>query len=199
MPPGEPPARPPDDVEGVGRTAGAGVVAGAGGAAGAGFVVGVVGAGVVDPDPEPVAPPTGGTVTGLVGVGTGMGRGSGAGAPLGEPRDGMVTGDERTGIEGSGNDPPPGSETRSALVTLAVDVTDGSTTAAEPAAPVAYEVGRAVEAAVPHTELPGVVGAAGAGPVTGGAGAGTGAGVGGEPAGPVFAGAAIRPDQSEAE
>jgi hypothetical protein len=176
-------------------------VVGAGGAAGAGFVVGVVGAGVVDPDPDPdpVAPPAGGTVTGLVGVGAGMGRGSGAGAPLGEPRGGMATGDERTGIEGSGNDPPPGSETRSALVTSAVDVTDGSTTAAEPAAPEAYELGRAVEAAVPHTELPAVAGAAGAGPATDGAGAGAGAGFGGEPTGAVFAGEAIRPDQSEAE
>jgi hypothetical protein len=175
-------------------------VVGAGGAAGAGFVIGVVGAGVVDPDPEPVAPLAGGTVTGLVGVGTGTGRGRGTGAPLGEPRDGMVTGVERTGIEGSGNDPPPGSETRSALVTLAVDVADGSTTAAEPAAPEPYEVGRAVEAVVPHTELP-AAGGAGAGPVTGGAGAGAGAGagVGGEPTGAVFAGAAIRPDQSEAE
>lgn len=83
------------------------MVVGAGVVAGAGFVVGVVGAGVVDPDPEPVAPPAGGTVTGLVGVGAGMGRGSGTGAPLGEPRGGMVTGDERTGTEGSDNDPPP--------------------------------------------------------------------------------------------
>lgn len=88
-------------------------------------------------------------------------------------------------------------------MTPEVDVTDGSTTAAEPAAPEAYEVDRAVDAVVPHTALPAVVGAAGAGPVTGGAGAGVGvgagAGVGGGPTGAVFAGAAIRPDQSEAE
>jgi hypothetical protein len=195
MPPGEPPASPPEDVEGVGTTAGAGAVVGAGGAAGAGVVVGVVGAGAVDPDPEPVAPPAGGTVTGLVGVGAGTGRGTGTGALLDEPRDGMVTGDERTGIEGSGNAAAV-SETRSALVTLAADVTDGTTTAAAPAAPEAYEVGRAVEPAVPHTALPAVAGVVGAGPVTGGAGAGVG--VSG-PTGAVLTGAAIRPDQSEAE
>jgi hypothetical protein len=94
----------------------------------------VVVAGVVDPDP--VAPPADGTVTGLVGVGAGTGRGRGAGVLLGEPRDGTVTGDERTGIDGRVNDPPPESETRSALTTLAVEVADGTTTtSAERVAP----------------------------------------------------------------
>lgn len=102
-------------------------------AAGAGVVVGVVVgavvAGVVDPDPESVAPPAAGTVTGLVGAG--VGRGRGAGVLLDEPRGGMVTGDERTGIEGSDNDPLPESETRSALMTLAAEVADGTTTTSD--------------------------------------------------------------------
>lgn len=98
-------------------------------AAGAGVVVGVVVgavvAGVVDPDPESVAPPAAGTVTGLVGAG--VGRGRGAGVLLDEPRGGMVTGDERTGIEGSENDPLP----ESALMTLAAEVADGTTTTSD--------------------------------------------------------------------
>jgi hypothetical protein len=197
MPPDVPPGSPPDGSEGVGATAGAGAgaAAGAGVAADGGVVVGVVV--VVEPDPEPVAPPEDGTVTGLVGAGAGTGRGSGmgAGALLEEPRDGRVTGDERTGIEGRVRDP---SETRSALVTLADDVADGSTTSdvrtAAEDPPGTYEVGRA---AVPllHTELPADGGGAGAGPAT----AGAGVGVGDEPTGAVLEGAAISPVQSEAE
>jgi hypothetical protein len=196
MPPEVPPGIPPADGEGVGATAGAGVVAGAGVAANGGVVVGVVVVGV-GVDPEPVAPPEDGTVTGLVGAGTGTGRGSGmgAGALLEEPRDGRVTGDERTGIEGRVRDP---SETRSALMALAADVADGSTTSdvrtAVEDAPGVYEVGWA---AVPllHTEFPADGGAAGAGP----AGAGAGVGMGDEPTGAVLEGAAISPVQSEAE
>jgi hypothetical protein len=166
MPPDEAPGSPPDDAEGAG-TAGAGVAAGEGVAAGAGVVVGVVVVGVADP--EPVAPPVDGAVTGLVGagVGTGTGMGRGAGVLLDGPRSGRVTGDERTGIEGRFNDPLPASETRSALTMLAEEVADGTTTAsAEPVAPdeapVAYDVGWAVDAFVPleHTELPADVGAA---------------------------------------
>jgi hypothetical protein len=107
-------------------------------AAGAGVVVGVVVVGAVEPDPELVAPPVEGTVTGLVGagVGTGTGMGRGAGVLLDEPRSGKVTGDERTGMEGRFNDPLPASETRSALTMLAVEVADGtSTTSAERVAP----------------------------------------------------------------
>ena len=117
---------------------------------------------------------------------------------LDEPRGGMVTGDERTGIAGRVNDPLPASETRSALMTLATEVADGTTTTsaervAPEDAPGAYAVGWAVEAFVPlvHTELPAEVGATGDGPVA--------AGVGGEPTGAVSAGAAISPDQAEAE
>jgi hypothetical protein len=156
----------------------------------------VVVVGVVDPDPDPVAPPEDGTVTGLVGagVGTGRGRGRGAGVLPEEPRDGMVTGNERTGIEGSVRDP---SETRSALVTLAAAVADGRTTsdvrtAAEDALGT-YEVGWAVVPLL-HTELPLDGGAAGEGPASAGA-----VGVGAEPAGAAPAGSAISPDQSEAE
>jgi hypothetical protein len=60
-------------------------------------------------------------------------------------------------------------------------------------------VGWAVDAFVPlvHTELPADVGAAGDGLVT--AGVCDGVGNGSEPAGAVSAGAAISPDQSEAE
>jgi hypothetical protein len=147
-------------------------------AAGAG-VVGVVVAGVVDPDPEPVDPPADGTVTGLVGVGRGTGTGRGPGVLLDEPRSGMVTGNEGMGIEGRVK-PLPESETRSALTTWADEVADGTTTSdvrsATEGAPEAYEVG-----------------AAGAGPVA------AGAGVGSEPAGAVSAGTAISPVQSEAE
>jgi hypothetical protein len=169
---------------------------------GAGVVVGVVVVGVVDPDPESVAPPAEGTVTGLVGAGVGTGRGSGAGLLLDEPRGGMVTGDERTGIEGSDNDPLPESETRSALMTLAAEVADGTTTtsdvrAALEDAPGTYEVGWAVDAVVPfvHTELAAEAGAAGDGPVT----AGAGVGVDGDATGAGSVGAATSPDQSEAE
>ena len=202
MPPEGPPGSPPDAADGAGATtgAGAGVAAGAAIVAGAGAVVGVVVAGAVDPDPEPVAPPADGTVTGPVGVGAGTGTGRGAGALLDEPRGGMATGDERTGIEGRGNDPLPASETRSALMALAAQVADGTPTTsgqrvAPEGAPGPYEVGRAVDALVPlvHTELPADGGATGDGPIP------PGAGVGGEPTGAVSAGAAISPDQSEAE
>jgi hypothetical protein len=178
-----PPEEPPDGADGAGTTAGVG--AGAGVGVGAGVVVGVVVVGVVDPDPESVAPPAEGTVTGLVGAGVGTGRGSGAGLLLDEPRGGMVTGDERTGIEGSDNDPLPESETRSALMTLAAEVADGTTTtsdvrAALEDAPGTYEVGWAVDAVVPVT-------------------AGAGVGVDGDATGAGSVGAATSPDQSEAE
>lgn len=206
MPPEEPPGSPPDAAEGAGATAGAG--AGAGVAAGAGAVdaVGagaVDAAGAVDPDPGAATPPADGTVTGLVGVGagtgTGTGTGSGAGVLLDEPKSGTVTGDERTGMEGRLNGPLPGSETRSALMTAAADVAAGTTTAVELGdpgdAPAANEVGWAVDAWVLrlHTELPVDGGVAGDGPIP------PGGGVGGEPTGAVPAGAAISPDQSEAE
>ncbi|HEX3566072.1 MAG TPA: hypothetical protein VHU17_11930 [Acidimicrobiales bacterium] len=172
-------------------------------ATGAGVVVGVVVGAVVvvAPDPESVPPPADGAVTGLgaVGAGTGVGtgRGRGVGVLLDEPRGGMVTGDERTGMAGSA-DPLPESETRSALMTVAAEVADGTTTTSdERVAPEAYEVGWAVDAVVPlvHTELPAGVGAAEVGAVT----AGAGGCVGTEPTGTGSAGAAISPDQAEAE
>lgn len=192
-----PPEEPTDGADGAGTTD---VGAGAGVAAGAGVVVGVeVGAVVagVDPDPEPVAPPADGTVTGVGAVGAGTGTGRGAGVLLDEPRGGMVTGVERTGIEASA-DPLPESETRSALMTVAPEVADGTTTTSdERVAPEAYEVGWAVDAVAPlaHTELAAEVGAAGEGAATDGAAVGVGV----EPKGAGLAGAAIRPDQAEAE
>jgi len=178
------------------------VAAGAGVVGGAGAVVGVIVTGAVDPDPEPVAPPADGTVTGLVGVGAGTGTGRGPGVLLDEPRGGMVSGDERTGIEGRDKDPLPASETRSALMTLGAEAADATTTTsaervAPEGAPGASEVGRAVDTLVPlvHTVLPADSGAVGDGPIRPAAGVG----VGGEPTGAVSAGTAISPDQSEAE
>jgi hypothetical protein len=116
------------------------------------------------------------------------------------PKAGMVTGDERTGMEGSVNDVLPVSETSSARTAVgaaeAAGVTTASATRAVPEdAPVAYEVGWTLDALVPleHTELPTGVGAAGAGSAADGAG--------GDPTGTgeVSAGAAISPDQAEAE
>jgi hypothetical protein len=161
--------------------------------AGLGVVVGVV-----DPDPEPAAPPVDGTVTGAVGAGVGTGRSGGMVAD--GPKGGMVTGDETMGMGGSVSEELPVSETSSARTAVGTDVAAGLPTASATRvvpedAPVAYEVGWTLDGLVPveHTELPAGAGAAGAGPAADGAG-GDPTGTGGLPAG-----GAISPDQSEAE
>ena len=195
IPPDDPPDAPP---EGAGTTAGAGAAAGAGVGGGGGVgVEGAVVVGVVDPNPELAVPPLEGTVTGAVGAGTG------AGVLLGGTSGGMGTGNERTGMEGSDDDPLLGSETSTALTALGVATADDDDTTASvdragaTDGPALYEVGRAAAAELPlaQAELAGVGGVGGEA-VAGGRVPGW---AGGEPAGVLGAGAAINPDQSEAE